>query len=90
MVKRITSDDAKEMTGWDAYQKITVTFAMEMQESFEVETLEGTMKGGPGDFLCMNKTGEVWPVKREIFLATYRLAAPTSVVIGRMVKAHGS
>ena len=76
MVVKVTAETAKEMTGWDAYQKMTVTFAVAMEEAFEVETLEGTMKGSPGDFLCMAKTGEVWPVKRDIFLGSYRPALP--------------
>lgn len=90
MVLKVTAEDAKKMTGWESYQKIGVTFAQEMEEPFEVETLEGTMRGHRGDFLCMNKTGEVWPVKREIFLATYRVASPVKIVIGRMVGQHGS
>jgi len=44
-----------------------------MSEPFEVETLEGTMRGGKGDYLCEGPAGEQWPIKKDIFEATYEL-----------------
>lgn len=45
---------------------------MRMREPFEVETLEGTMRGDAGDYLAVGHEGDAWPIKADIFLATYR------------------
>jgi len=42
-----------------------------MNESFEVKTLEGIMKGKTGDYLVRGIAGEIYPVDRYIFLKTY-------------------
>lgn len=38
-----------------------------------IETLEGTMKAGFGDYIIRGVAGEVYPCKSEIFEATYEL-----------------
>lgn len=53
------------------YRKTATVMARQMAEAFTVETLEGTMTGQPGDYLCRGPAGEEWPIKREIFEATY-------------------
>ncbi len=40
-------------------------------EGFHVKTLEGVMTGGQGDYLVIGIKGEKYPVKREIFEASY-------------------
>jgi hypothetical protein len=40
-------------------------------EDFEVETLEGVMRGKAGDYLIIGVAGEKYPCKREIFERTY-------------------
>ena len=45
--------------------------AVQMSESFEVETLEGTMKGKAGDYLITGVTGEKYPCDKGIFEMTY-------------------
>ena len=57
--------------GWDEYKKVATVMAKQMDEDFEVETLEGTMKGKAGDYLCQGPAGEEWPIKKGIFEATY-------------------
>jgi hypothetical protein len=42
-----------------------------MKEEFEVETLEGPMKGKKGDFLVFGINNEPYPVKPGIFKKTY-------------------
>ena len=42
-----------------------------MQEEFEVETLEGTLRGRAGDYLMMGVNGELYPCAKEIFEKTY-------------------
>lgn len=39
--------------------------------TFEVKTLEGTMKGAKGDWIIRGVQGELYPCKAEIFAATY-------------------
>jgi len=38
---------------------------------FKVDTLEGTMKGKPGDYLVQGINGEQYPCDKEIFEKTY-------------------
>ena len=45
--------------------------AMEMLLDFEVDTLEGTMKGKAGDYLVCGIQGEYYPVDKDIFKASY-------------------
>jgi len=42
-----------------------------MEQDFEVETLEGLMKGRAGDYLVEGVDGELYPCRREIFEETY-------------------
>lgn len=51
--------------------KPTKKLAVEMKEEFEVETLEGVMRGKAGDFLIEGLQGEVYPCAREIFMKSY-------------------
>ena len=45
----------------------------QIHESFEVETLEGVMKGQAGDWLMVGIHGEMYPIAKEIFEKTYDL-----------------
>lgn len=45
--------------------------AKQIHEEFEVETLEGIMRGHPGDYLIVGTYGELYPCRREIFEKTY-------------------
>jgi len=42
-----------------------------MDKNFQVETLEGVMKGKPGDWLMVGIDGEMYPCDGEIFEKTY-------------------
>jgi hypothetical protein len=58
--------------GWATFRKLPVEVkAKQYDVPFEVETLEGTMRGNPGDYCIQGVEGEVYPCKREIFEATY-------------------
>lgn len=52
-------------------KKPVVVLAAQMDEEFEVETLEGTMRGNAGDYLICGVKGEFYPCKPDIFEATY-------------------
>ena len=51
-----------------------VVKAIRMPEDFEVETLEGVMRGKKGDWLIQGVAGELYPCKDDIFRKTYDLA----------------
>ena len=59
------------MSDFKEYLKTATVKAKQMSEPFEVETLEGTMRGNAGDYLCIGVEGEQWPIKKQIFEATY-------------------
>lgn len=40
----------------------------------EIDTLEGTMLARPGDWIIKGVKGEFYPIKYEIFAATYEVA----------------
>lgn len=42
----------------------------------EIRTLEGTMRGDPGDYIIRGVQGEFYPCKPDIFKATYEPATP--------------
>lgn len=55
------------------YRKTSTTFAIRMEEPFEVETLEGVMLGKAGDYLAVGQAGELYPIAAEVFAVTYEL-----------------
>jgi len=62
------------MTDFKNYRKKPIVIqAKQMCEAFEVNTLEGTMKGKPGDYLIIGVKGEKYPCDREVFEQTYEL-----------------
>ena len=59
---------------WRRARKRPITVkAVQVDFSFEVETLEGVMSGGPGDWLVMGIQGELYPCKDNIFRETYEI-----------------
>ncbi len=60
------------MSKWGRYQKVPhVIKARQMDRSFKVESLEGTMTGGPGDWLVMGIKRELYIVQDRIFKELY-------------------
>jgi hypothetical protein len=49
---------------------------------FTVDTLEGVMRGEPGDWIIKGVKGELYPCKPDIFAATYDAVEP-EMEIGR-------
>ena len=45
----------------------------QMDEDFEVETLEGVMTGKKGDWLMKGVNGELYPCANDIFMKSYDL-----------------
>lgn len=59
------------MAPFVAYRKTVLTYAVRMDEPFEVETLEGTMTGQPGDYLAVGVQGEMYPIAASVMDASY-------------------
>ena len=53
-------------------KKPVIVRAYMMPVDFEVETLEGIMKGNSGDYLIEGINKELYPCKPDIFKKTYR------------------
>jgi hypothetical protein len=45
----------------------------QINEPFEVETMEGTLRGKTGDWLMIGVNGEMYPCDHNIFKKTYNL-----------------
>lgn len=64
--------DASDIEFEGEFVKISPIKAVRMDAPFEVETLEGVMKGKAGDWLAQGVEGERWPIDAEIFEKTYK------------------
>ena len=71
----LTSEDDNEITSmvakFDEYRKTSTTFAMRIDEPFEVDTLEGLHSAKAGDYLAVGQAGEMYPIDAAVFAATY-------------------
>jgi hypothetical protein len=57
------------------YRKRPVVItAFQTDKTLEIETLEGTMRAQPGDWIITGVKGEIYPCKDDIFRATYEPA----------------
>lgn len=60
-------------------KKPVVIEAVKLTERTEIETLEGTMVGNPGDWLITGVAGEKYPCKDDIFQKTYEPVVDSKV-----------
>lgn len=79
IVTHTPSDDAKPIVDFINKNGGSCTFIYEMDQmgtmvpGIHIETLEGTMRARPFDYICRGLKGEFWPVKPDIFEATNEL-----------------
>jgi hypothetical protein len=66
-------DDLPELDFKTAVKKPIPVRCVQIQEPFEVATMEGTLRGKAGDWLMVGVNGELYPCDREIFEKTYDL-----------------
>ena len=52
-------------------KKPVVVHAKQIDAPFEVETMEGTMRGKAGDYLIVGVIGERYPCDKDVFERTY-------------------
>ena len=67
-------DATYESVGDDRFRKTPTVTAVQLNEPFAVQTLEGVATGAPGDWLVRNQTGECWPVGAKVFARRYQLS----------------
>lgn len=76
--KKITEDTEIDFEG--SFLKTVPIKAVRMEKAFEVETLEGIMKGKAGDWLAEGIEGERWPIDAAIFEKTYEPVKTAAMV----------
>ena len=57
-----------------AIKKPIAIKCLQINEPFEVQTMEGVMKGKKGDWLMVGISGEMYPCDDEFFQRTYDLS----------------
>lgn len=72
-MKKFKKGTVPELDYKKALKKPIPVRCIQMEEAFEVETLEGLMKGQPGDWLMIGVNGEMYPCAKNIFEKTYDL-----------------
>ncbi len=72
-MKKFKKGTVPELDYKKALKKPIPVRCIQIDEPFEVETLEGKMKGRPGDWLMIGVNGEMYPCAKEIFEKTYDL-----------------
>ena len=65
----ILSKDVADMK--PCMKRPIVVYALQINEDFAVETLEGLMKGQSGDYLMKGFKGELYICAKDIFERTY-------------------
>ncbi len=60
------------MSEWKQYRKKPVVIeARLVLQTEQIKTLEGIMQANPGDYIIRGIAGEEYPIKPDIFAATY-------------------
>jgi hypothetical protein len=72
-MKKFKKGTVPEFVYKKAIKKPIAVRCIQINEPFEVETLEGVMTGQPGDWLMIGVHGEMYPVAKDIFEKTYDL-----------------
>ena len=70
---KFSSDDLPQLNFKTAIKKPIPIQCVQIHEPFEVETMEGILRGKAGDWLMIGIDGELYPCDREIFKKTYDL-----------------
>ena len=70
---RFKQNDKPNLDFKKAVKKPIAIQCVQIDEPFEVETLEGKMQGKKGDWLMIGVNGEMYPCDKDIFSKTYEL-----------------
>jgi hypothetical protein len=75
-IKRFTQNKDWNLDFEKVKKKSLPVEAVQIDEPFEVETIEGIMRGKPGDFLMRGVRGELYVCDRSIYNETYEKYDP--------------
>lgn len=70
-MKKFKKGDIPDLKFLQAVKKPIAVKCIQIDEPFEVETMEGIMQGKTGDWLIVGIHGEMYPIDKEIFEKTY-------------------
>lgn len=70
---KFNPDNLPQMNFKKAVKKPIAIKCVQIGEAFEVETMEGTLRGKKGDWLMIGVNGEMYPCDGEIFDKTYTI-----------------
>ncbi len=76
-IRRFFLNQVPDVTFQQALKKPIPIGCVQINEPFEVESLEGLVRGKPGDWLMRGIQGELYVCDREIFEKTYDLVLPS-------------
>lgn len=71
MMRKFKKGTIPDLVYKKAVKKPIPVRCIQINEPFEVQTLEGVMKGQAGDWLMVGIHGEMYPISHEIFKKTY-------------------
>ncbi|MAP55332.1 PGDYG domain-containing protein [Altibacter sp.] len=72
-MRTIDANNTEGLVFQKAIKKPLVIECLQIAEAFQVETMEGTMRGKPGDWLMKGVNGELYVCDHAIFEKTYDL-----------------
>lgn len=72
-MKTFKKDQVPNLPFQQAVKRPIPVRCVQIGEPFQVETMEGVLQGKAGDWLMVGIHGEMYPIDREIFEATYQL-----------------
>lgn len=72
-MRKVSPKDIDGMKFKKAVKRPIPIRCVQMNEPFEVETMEGTLTGKAGDWLMVGVEGELYPCDSAIFERTYDL-----------------
>ncbi|WP_372754011.1 PGDYG domain-containing protein [Mariniflexile sp.] len=73
MMLKFSLNENLELDFKEAIKKPIPVKCLQINEPFEVETMEGTMKGKAGDWLMIGVKGEKYVCDKAIFEETYEI-----------------
>lgn len=73
-MKQFQYDDRPEIIGLQEYRRKPGNIhALQINEPFQVQTLEGLVTAKAGSYLVFGDKNDVWPVEEDIFNSRYEL-----------------
>lgn len=70
-MKRFKKDEIPDLKFHKAVKKPIPVRCIQIDEPFEVETMEGVLKGKKDDYLIVGIQNEMYPIDKDIFFKTY-------------------